>query len=232
MDSIFEITEKLIPSLTKALKRPQGVSGLSTGFEVLDRLTGGWQNGELIVVAAPEYMGKTALALSMLKNTMCDSEFETFWFSTGLSNLQLTKMLICKCMSLDMHKLISGEVDINILNSLIEKLKFSGVYFDDSPYLTIDDIDAKLSERFKSFPVELVIIDDINHLNYSERNYNDFNDKFYQLKTLARKYEIPIIVLMDIEISAADNADYSDCLSAYYQQHSQNSCMILPKNRT
>jgi replicative DNA helicase len=223
MESIVNIIYRLIPSLEQARKYPHGVSGLPTGFEELDRLSSGWQNGELIVIAAPTCMGKTALALSMLNNAMCDAEFDAFWFSTSLSSLQLTKLMLCNSLQVDMHMLLSGGIDADLLNGMKGKIKFSGVSFDDSPYLTIEDIDSKLSEGFNPFPAEMVVIDDINHLNYAEDNRLDFTDKFYRLKTLARKYEIPIIVLMEIEIPKNVFENYSDCLSAYYQQNTKIS---------
>jgi len=66
METLHNITDRLFVSLQQAREHPQGVSGLSTGIDVLNKLTTGWQKGELIVIAAPPRMGKTALALSMI----------------------------------------------------------------------------------------------------------------------------------------------------------------------
>lgn len=199
MESILNTLDWLLPSLEQASKHPSGVSGLPTGFEALDKLTSGWQKGELIVIAAPERMGKTALALSMLSNTMYGDGMGKFWFSTNLSALHLTKMMLCYNLNVSMKHLQSGKVNMETLDEMYEKYKLSSVHFDDSPYLTIDDIDSILSEHFDNYPIESVVIDNVNQLNYLESKSSDLSDKFYQLKTLARKYEIPIIVLMETE---------------------------------
>ena len=199
MESLYNTTDRLFVSLQQAREHPQGVSGLSTGFDALDKLTTGWQKGELIVVAAPPRMGKTAFSLSMLNNTINDSSLSTCWFSTNLAALQLTKMLLCNNLNVEMQHLQRGKVDAELLDEMFEKYTFSKLYFDDTPYLSIENIDSKLDEQFEMHPINLLVIDDVNNLNYKTSPKLDLAEKFYQLKALACKYEIPVIVLMETE---------------------------------
>ena len=208
MESLYNITDRLFVTLQQAREHPQGVSGLSTGFDALNKLTTGWQKGELIVIAAPPQMGKTALALSMLNNTMYDDGLGTFWFSTNLAALQLTKMLLCNNLNIEMKHLQSGKVDTEILEALSEKFSLSSLHFDDTPYLTIDAIDSKLDEQFEMHPINLVVIDDVNNLNYKTSPKLNLADKFYQLKSLAIKHEIPVIVLMETENKQKEVSGY------------------------
>jgi replicative DNA helicase len=209
MESIQKTLDRLIPWLEQAHKHPQGVSGLPTSFKALDALSSGWQRGELIVITAPRRMGKAAFVLSMLNNSMYGGGLGTVWFSTNLSTLHLTKMMLCHELKVEMHYLQSGKVDMEVLYEMYEKYKLAGVHFDDSPYLSIDDIDAKINEQFEIHPIDMVIIDNVNQLNYAESNQLKLADKFYQLKTLARKYEIPIIGLLETENQQKDMSSYS-----------------------
>jgi replicative DNA helicase len=214
MESIYNITDQLFVSLQQAREHPQGVSGLSTGFDVLNKLTTGWQKGELIVIAAPPRMGKRAFALTMMNNTMYEGELGMFWFSTNLASMQLTKMLLCNNLNVEMQHLQRGKVEEEFLDEIIEKYTLSKLYFDDTPYLTIEDIDSKLDEQFEMHPINLVVIDDVNNLNYKTSPKLDLADKFYQLKALARKYEIPVIVLMETENPQKPILNHvNDCLS-------------------
>ncbi len=214
MESLYNITDRLFVSLQQAREHPQGVSGLSTGFDALNKLTTGWQKGELIVIAAPPRMGKRAFALTVLNNSMFDGSLGAYWFSTNLSTNQLTNMLLCNNLNVDLHSLLSGDVNTSKLKDIVENVRFTGVAFDDSSYLTINDIETKLSELDEVFEDAIVIIDNVNQLNYLESDRLDLADKFYRLKTLARKFEIPIIAILETEIQQNNvSKHFSDCLS-------------------
>ena len=214
MEYLNKITDRLFVSLQRVCEHPQGVSGLSTGFEALDKLTSGWHKGELIVITSPPRMGKTALALSMLNNSMYDDRLGTIWFSTNLAAMQLTKMMLCNNLGVEMQHLQRGKVDAEILLELIEKYAFSGLLVDDTPYLSIDDIDSKIDDQFLMCPVEMIVIDDVNNLNYSKTDMPDLADKLYQLKALARKYEIAVVVLMETENPPCGMSSQDiDCIS-------------------
>lgn len=230
MESIIYIIQNFIKSLEQARANPNGVSGITTGFKELDVLSAGWQQTELIVIAAPPQMGKTAFALSALNNTMLDGKLGVHWFSTNLSKLQLTKMLLCNSLNIDLHTLLGANSDISLINEIAENLKFTGVVFNDSPYLTIHDIDMILSEEFESYgkiTEDIVIIDNLNQLNYPQNSRLELTDKFYQLKTLARKYEIPIICLLDTDIPGSHFVDYETSVHILEQNKVRDSSIDM-----
>lgn len=230
MESIIYIIQNFIKSLEQARANPNGVSGITTGFKELDVLSAGWQQTELIVIAAPPQMGKTAFALSALNNTMLDGKLGVHWFSTNLSKLQLTKMLLCNNLNIDLHTLLGANSDISLINEIAENLKFTGVVFNDSPFLTIHDIYMILSEEFEAYgkiTEDIVIIDNLNQLNYPQNSRLELTDKFYQLKTLARKYEIPIICLLDTDISGSHFVDYETSVRVLEQNKVRDSCIDM-----
>lgn len=214
MKTILDTIQSLIPCLEKAAEHPEGVSGLTTGIKALNKLNAGWQKGELTVIAAPPRMGKRAFALTVLNNSMFDGSLGAFWFSTNLSANQLTNMLLCNNLNVDLHSLLSGAVDTSHLKDIVENIRFADVAFDDSSYLTINDIETKLLEFVDVCENAIVIIDNVNQLNYLESDRLDLADKFYRLKTLARKFEIPIIAILETEKQQNnDSKHFRDCLS-------------------
>ncbi len=106
---LFEISQRNVkkdvtqidPVITAALdqiqaaaNRTSGLSGLQTGFHELDKVTSGWQNSDLIIIAARPAMGKTAFVLSMAKNMAVNYNIPIAVFSLEMSNLQLVNRLI------------------------------------------------------------------------------------------------------------------------------------------
>ena len=141
-----------------------------------------------------------------------DGEYSNFWYSTNLSKLQLTKMLVCNNLSIGLHTLSTANFNFKLLKNEVGNCKFSNVSFCDAPYLTINDIDKKLSASLELCVDSIVVIDNINQLNYSENCILGLSDKLYQLKTLARKHEISIIGLLDTEISDSHFDDYATAI--------------------
>ncbi|MBQ2235516.1 MAG: replicative DNA helicase, partial [Muribaculaceae bacterium] len=121
--TLFEISKSTLkrdvvqidPIISEAIKKIQdaannesGLSGLQTGYYALDKITGGWQNSDLIIIAARPAMGKTALVLSMAKNMAVDLNTPVAIFSLEMSNLQLVNRLISNVCSLEGEKIKSG----------------------------------------------------------------------------------------------------------------------------
>lgn len=89
------VISQAIEQIQLAANRASGLSGLETGFHNLDKLTSGWQNSDLIIIAARPAMGKTAFVLSMAKNMAVNYSTPVAIFSLEMSNLQLINRLIC-----------------------------------------------------------------------------------------------------------------------------------------
>ena len=82
--------------LHKAAERSDGMSGISSGYRDLDKMTSGWQNSDLVILAARPAMGKTAFALSMAKNIAVDQGIPVAVFSLEMANVQLVNRVISK----------------------------------------------------------------------------------------------------------------------------------------
>ena len=94
LPEINPVIKDAMEMLQKAALQKEGLSGLRTGFEGLDKMTSGWQNSDLIIIAARPAMGKTAFVLSMAKNMAVNFNTPVALFSLEMSNVQLVNRLI------------------------------------------------------------------------------------------------------------------------------------------
>ena len=143
-------------------KREGALSGISTGFDKLDKLTSGWQPSDLVIVAARPGMGKTALALSMARNISVKQNIPVAFFSLEMSSVQLITRLISSETGLVSDKLRTGKLEEHEwqqLNIKVSDLESAPLYIDDSPSLTIFELRAKARRLASSHGIKLIIID-------------------------------------------------------------------------
>ena len=91
---INPVIQEAYEMLQKAAARTDGLSGLESGFRALDKMTSGWQDSDLVIIAARPAMGKTAFVLSMAKNMAVNAKIPVALFSLEMSNVQLVNRLI------------------------------------------------------------------------------------------------------------------------------------------
>ena len=107
---INPVIEQAYKQIQIAAARTDGLSGLESGFTKLDKMTSGWQNSDLIIIAARPAMGKTAFVLSMAKNIAVNFHNPVALFSLEMSNVQLVNRLISTVCEIPREKIKSGQV--------------------------------------------------------------------------------------------------------------------------
>ena len=177
---------------------------ITSGFNKLEDITGGWQRGDLIMIAAPVRMGKTAFAISMLRNNLLMSNKSIIWLSTFLSANQFRRMFFCNHTGANNEDVIIGQVNGILINEVHEIFLNNNFYFYDKPNLTNKLINQILDSLSIDALPDYIIIDNLNYLEFitSEPYYikeKQTNIKLLELKALAREFNIPIIVLFDCE---------------------------------
>ena len=123
---INPIIKEALDNLQIASNRKDGLSGLQTGFHALDKITSGWQNSDLVIIAARPAMGKTAFVLSMAKNMAIDYNTPVAVFSLEMSNVQLVNRLIINTCEIPGEKIKSGQLTTAEWDQLMTKIK--GLY--------------------------------------------------------------------------------------------------------
>ena len=211
---IDPVINSAMEQIEAAGKRESGLSGLQTGFHNLDKLTSGWQNSDLIIIAARPAMGKTAFVLSMAKNMAVDYNTPVAIFSLEMSNLQLVNRLISNVCEIEGEKIKSGRLsrqEWEQLNSLVRSLFSAPLYVDDSPSLSILELRTKARRLVKEHGVKIIIIDYLQLMNATGMKFGSREQEVSMisrsLKQLAKELNIPVIALSQLSRKVEERND-------------------------
>ena len=211
---IDPVINNAIEQIEAAAKRENGLSGIETGFHNLDKLTSGWQNSDLIIIAARPAMGKTAFVLSMAKNMAVDYNTPVAIFSLEMSNLQLVNRLVSNVCEIESEKIKSGRLqqqEWEQLHSRVRKLYGTPLYIDDTPSLSIFELRTKARRLVREHNVKIIIIDYLQLMNASGMKFGSREQEVSMisrsLKQLAKELNIPIIALSQLSRKVEDRND-------------------------
>lgn len=192
-----------------AANKPNGIGGLESGFPNLDKITGGWQNGELIVIGSRPAMGKTAFILSMAKNMAINGKVPIGIFSLELTNNQIVNRFIINVCEIPGEKIRNGQLapyEWEQLDFKIKELYNADIYID-CPYdFSLQTICEKAREMALEKGVKAIFIDYIQLLTvvdkYTDNRYNEVNYISRSLKSLAKELNIPIFAISQLNRGA------------------------------
>lgn len=202
---INPVIRDALKMLENAANQEGGLSGLRTGFEGLDKITSGWQNSDLVIIAARPAMGKTAFVLSMAKNMAVQFNIPVAIFSLEMSNVQLVNRLIVNVSEIPGDKLKSGQLakyEWEQLDFKIKELYDAPIYVDDTPSLSVFELRTKARRLVREHQVKCIIIDYLQLMNASGMNFGSREQEVSMisrsLKGLAKELNIPIIALSQL----------------------------------
>ncbi len=205
VQQINPVIKEALQLLEIAANRPEGLSGLQTGFNNLDKVTSGWQNSDLIVIAARPAMGKTAFVLSMAKNMSVTYNYPVALFSLEMSNVQLVNRLIVNTCEIPGEKIKNGQLapyEWEQLDFKIKELYDAPLYIDDTPSLSVFELRTKARRLVREHGVKMIIIDYLQLMNASGMAYGSREQEVSMisrsLKGLAKELNIPIIALSQL----------------------------------
>ncbi|MDR3268359.1 MAG: replicative DNA helicase [Tannerella sp.] len=202
---INPIIKESMDLLQKAAAQKEGLSGLRSGFTALDKITSGWQNSDLVIIAARPAMGKTAFVLSMAKNMAVNFNIPVAMFSLEMSNVQLVNRLIVNVCEIPGEKIKSGQLapfEWEQLDYKIRDLYDSKIYVDDTPSLSIFELRTKARRLVREHSVKCIFIDYLQLMNASGMTFGSREQEVStisrSLKGLAKELNIPIIALSQL----------------------------------
>ena len=215
-----ELLSKIFLELKQRSLNPS-LAGLSSGFYDLDSFTQGFQKSDLIVIAGRPSMGKTAFCLNISLNVIKKFKLPVLFFSLEMSKEQLTYRLLTNETSIMNSRLKTGnlyEDDWLKINSTIKELSCLPFFIDDTPDLSIHDIQAKIKKlMFEHNKVGLVIIDYLQLMQNSkfkpDSRVQELSQITRSLKNLAREFEIPVIALSQLSRSVETRTNKRPLLS-------------------
>jgi replicative DNA helicase len=204
-DKMSTLISKAIEEIEAAANQKDGLLGVPSGFTALDRITGGWQKSDLLIIAARPGMGKTAFVVSMAKNAAVDFNKPVAIFSLEMSSIQLVKRLISSETELAQDKILKGKLEnheFEQLNQRIKKLAVAPLFIDDTPALSIFELRAKARRLKENQKVELIIIDYLQLMSGGPDGKGNREQEISHisrgLKSLSKELEIPIIALSQL----------------------------------
>ncbi len=206
IDTVLVNTIKRIEDLRQ---RNEDVTGVPSGFSGLDRVTYGWQNTDLIILAARPAVGKTAFALNLARNAAMHPTKATpvAMFSLEMSAGQLVQRILSAESEIWLEKIARGKMEEHEMKQLyargIQRLSQAPLYIDDTPALNIFELRAKCRRLKNQHNIGMVIIDYLQLMSGTGdgRNSNreqEISNISRNLKGLAKELNIPIIALSQL----------------------------------
>ena len=191
-----------LSELVSIAANPIGLSGLASGFPSIDKITGGWQKGDLIIIAARPGMGKTAFIFSMIKNMAIGENIPIGFFSLELTNRQIVNRFIMNVCEISSEKLRNGQLipyEWEQLDTRVKKLYEAPIYIDSTYTMSVQTLCDKAREMVLEKGVQAIFVDYIQLLTvvdkYTDNRYNEVNYISRMLKALAKELEIPVFAV-------------------------------------
>ncbi|MDQ6762247.1 MAG: AAA family ATPase, partial [Bacteroidota bacterium] len=200
---------KTIQRIEDLRTRQDEITGVPTGFAILDHITYGWQPSDLIVLAARPSVGKTAFALNLARNAALHPTKPTVvgFFSLEMSAGQLVQRILSAESEIWLEKIARGRLEEHEMKQLykkgIERLASAPIHIDDSAALNIFELRAKCRRLKNKHNVGLIIIDYLQLMSGAGENRNSNREQEISrisrdLKGLAKELSIPIIALSQL----------------------------------
>ncbi|MCE5286838.1 MAG: replicative DNA helicase [Pelosinus sp.] len=187
-----------------------GITGLSTGFKDLDRLTSGLQASDLILIAARPSMGKTAFVLNIAQHIGIREKKAVAFFSLEMSKEQLVQRMLCAEAAIDSQRLRIGELEDNDWKKLVyaaDRLSTAPIFIDDTAGITVLEMRAKARRLKIEHNLQLIIIDYLQLMQGSssgkngENRQQEISEISRSLKSLARELNVPVVALSQLSRS-------------------------------
>ncbi|MDY6296696.1 MAG: replicative DNA helicase [Alloprevotella sp.] len=214
---ITEILPKTVDNIQRASANADGVSGVPSGFHKLDCIISGFHGGELITIAGRPAMGKTSFALSIVKNVAVDHKIPVLFLSLEMSATTIANRLISNVSDISMDKIQSGQLapfEWALLEYRIKLLKDAPLFIDDTPNLNVEGIESKAKKWVEGNGIRLVIIDYFQLISTPYRSnrtrHDELTEIMHTLKIMARKLDIPIILLSQLNRGVEDRGFNND----------------------
>jgi replicative DNA helicase len=217
IDSLLKDSFERITALYEAGSE---TTGTATGFKGLDRITSGFQPGNLIIVAARPSMGKSALALGMAANIAVRDDKPVALFTLEMSKSEVTQRFMCSEGKVESQRLRTGKLaadDWPRLTAACDKLAKAPIYVDDTGSITMMEIRSKLRRLKSQCPdLGLVIVDYLQLMTSGtnvENRVQEVSQISRSLKVLARDMEVPILALSQLSRAVEQRHDKRPILS-------------------
>ena len=211
--SIKDVLVSAFDELEKLFNQKGRISGITTGFMAVDRLTSGLHNSDLLVLAARPAMGKSAFAINIATNA-AKSGVPAAIFNLEMSKEQVVNRILASEAMVDSNKLRTGQLDDNDWMKLASAsgiLSETPIYIDDTPGISIMEIRTKCRKLKMEKNIGLIVIDYLQLITASGKKNasreQEISEISRSLKILAKELNVPVIALSQLSRSAEKRQD-------------------------
>jgi replicative DNA helicase len=199
MNDTFKIVEKLH-------QQKQAVTGVTSGYADLDRLTAGLQPSDLIIIAGRPSMGKTAFVLNIAANAALRSGTGVAIFSLEMSKEQLALRMLCSEARVDLARVRTGHIQSGELGELAQSahvLISTPIYIDDTPAISVLELRAKARRLWRdpNSKLGLIVVDYLQLMRSTEgkdSREQEISEISRSLKALAKELQVPVVALSQL----------------------------------
>jgi replicative DNA helicase len=218
--NIKDVLVRTYDNIEEMHNRVGDITGISTGFAELDRMTAGFQRNDLIIVGARPSVGKTAFALNIAANVATKTNENVAIFSLEMGAEQLVMRMLCSEGNIDAQRLRTGSLtddDWGKLTMAMGSLSNSGIFIDDTPGVRISDIRSKCRRLKQEHGLGMILIDYLQLILGSgrsgENRQQEVSEISRSLKQLARELQIPVIALSQLSLGVEQRQDKRPMMS-------------------
>jgi replicative DNA helicase len=216
-----QVMAKTFERLTELQHSSNHITGVGSGFRDLDKMTSGWQRGDLIIIAARPSMGKTAFAMNLAEDVVIRQKKPALVFSMEMSNEQLALRLISSLGRVDQYKVRTAKMsqqEWSQVGSTISLFSQAPLYLDDTPGLSPSEVRSRARRLMRQCGGELglIVIDYLQLMHVPGSNENrtqEVSQISRSLKGLARELKVPVIALSQLNRSLEQRAERRPVMS-------------------
>ena len=219
---ISTIMAEVVDQIDFLARNQNRLMGVPTGFALLDKMLGGFQKSDLIIVAGRPGMGKSSLGLSIAQNAARRYDARVAVFSLEMSSEQVVQRLLAVETAIDSHRLRMGQIDEEEWPILVEAantLAGTNIFIDDTPGASVMEIRTKARRLYAERGLDLILVDYMQLMSGSgggsrgENRQQEISFISRSLKGLARELNVPVIALSQLSRAVESRANNKPVLS-------------------
>src|SRR5690348_5583402 len=217
---LYDLLGPAMERISVLMESGQGVVGIPSGFHDLDRMTGGFKDSDLIVVAGRPSMGKTAIALNVALHAALEAKKSIAIFSLEMSKEQLTERLLTEQAQIDaqrMHRGLLTEAEFDRVSNALGPLGEAAIFIDDTPVMDELTLMLKARQAKMRHSIDMIVVDYLQLMHGRTRGddnrVQEVSSISRAMKGLARELRIPVVAISQLSRAPEQRPDKRPILS-------------------
>jgi replicative DNA helicase len=220
LSKLYDLLGPAMERISLQMESGQGVVGVPSGFHDLDRMTGGFKDSDLIIIAGRPSMGKTSMALNIALYAALETKKAIAIFSLEMSKEQLTERLLTEQAQIDaqrLHRGLLSEAEFDRVSNALGPLGEAAIYIDDTPVMDELTLQLKARQAKMRHGIDMILVDYLQLMHGRSRGddnrVQEVSSISRALKGLARELRIPVIAISQLSRAPEQRPDKRPILS-------------------